>query len=214
MWLGAWRSQRRTGCPQRDQFARTTPGTTTPARLLVIGANGDGKTTWARVDREVLSKTFYHADSITEGLVSRLAITDGAAHVDELERSVHPLSPHQVGSMHMATSTPDIHDALVKAGVDDDAATDIARRLTRRAGPSAMSILTAATLAGFGLLAIGIGWVKSDMGELRAELRTEIAANRARIDAVETRLAGDIADLSERMTRIETLLEERLPPRR
>ncbi len=114
----------------------------------------------------------------------------------------------------MATSTPDIHDALVKAGVDDDAATDIARRLTRRAGPSAMSILTAATLAGFGLLAIGIGWVKSDMGELRAELRTEIAANRARIDAVETRLAGDIADLSERMTRIETLLDERLPPRR
>ena len=55
------------------------------------------------------------------------------------------------------------------------------------------------TLTGFGLLAIGIGWVRSDIGELR----TEIAANRDRIDNV-----------SERLTRIETLLEERLPERR
>ena len=62
-----------------------------------------------------------------------------------------------------------------------------------------MSILIAATLAGFGLLAIGIGWVSSDIGELR----TEIAVNRDRIDNV-----------SERLTRIETLLEERLPERR
>ena len=114
----------------------------------------------------------------------------------------------------MATTTPNFHDALVKAGVDEEAATAMAARLERRTGPSAMSILIAATLAGFGLLAIGIGWIKSDMGQLRVELRTEIAANRDRIDAVETRLAGDIADLSERMTRIETLLEERLPPRR
>ena len=53
----------------------------------------------------------------------------------------------------------------------------IAHRLERRAGPSAMSILIAATLAGFGLLAIGIGWVKSDSGDLR----TEIATNRDRI---------------------------------
>ena len=41
-----------------------------------------------------------------------------------------------------------------------------------------------------------------------------IDANRDRIDAVETRLSGDIANVSERLTRIETLLEERLPARR
>ena len=107
----------------------------------------------------------------------------------------------------MATTTPNIHDALVKAGVDEDAATAIAQRIERRVGPSAMSILIAATLAGF-------GWVKSDISDLRTEfrtelksetsqLRTEIAANRDRIDSV-----------SERLTRIETLLEERLPARR
>ena len=121
----------------------------------------------------------------------------------------------------MATSTPDIHDAMVKVGIDEDAATAITRRLERRAGPSAMSILIAATLAGFGLLAIGIGWVKSDIGELRTELqseagqfRTEIAANRDRIDAVGERLATFETSVSERLTRIETLLEERLPARR
>ena len=91
-----------------------------------------------------------------------------------------------------------IHD-LEAAGADPKLAAAIARRLERRAGPSAMSILIAATLAGFGLLAVGIGWVKSDI----SELRTEIAANRDRIDNV-----------SERLTRIETLLEERLPERR
>ena len=99
----------------------------------------------------------------------------------------------------MATTTPNFHDALVKAGVDEEAATAMAARLERRAGPSAMSILIAATLAGFGLLAIGIGWVKSDIGELRL-----------RIDAVNER----VGENAERLTRIETLLEERLPPRR
>ena len=103
----------------------------------------------------------------------------------------------------MATTTPNFHDALVKVGVDEDTATAMAKRLERRAGPSAMSILIAATFAGFGLLAIGIGWVKSDIGELR----TEIAANRDRLSAFET-------SVSERLTRIETLLEERLPARR
>ena len=121
----------------------------------------------------------------------------------------------------MATTTPNFHDALVKVGVDEDTATAMAKRLDRRAGPSAMSILIAATFAGFGLLAIGIGWVKSDIGELRTELqseagqlRTEIAANRDRIDAVGERLSTFETSVSERLTRIETLLEERLPARR
>ncbi|MCY3793666.1 MAG: hypothetical protein OXG51_04745 [Gammaproteobacteria bacterium] len=47
-------------------------------------------------------------------------------------------------------------------------------------------------------MAIGIGWVKSDVAELRTGLRAEITADRERIDAG-----------AERLTRIETLLEER-----
>ncbi len=113
----------------------------------------------------------------------------------------------------MATTAPDVHDALVKAGVDQAAASAIARGLARPAGPSAMSTLTAAMLAGFTLLGLGLSWVKSGLAdvrtELRAELRTEIAAVNCRIDAVNSRLSS----AEERLTRIETLLEERLPPR-
>ena len=106
----------------------------------------------------------------------------------------------------MTTTAPDVHDvhdALVKAGVDQAAANAIARGLVRPAGPSAMSILTAATLAGFTLLGIGLGWVKSDLADVRIELRAEINAVNGRLSGVE-----------ERLTRIETLLEERLPAHR
>ena len=76
----------------------------------------------------------------------------------------------------------------------------------RRRGPST------ATWAGFGLaiLIAVLTW-----------LATSIDANRDRIDAVgeritgvETRLSNEIGNVSERLTRIETLLEERLPARR
>ena len=103
----------------------------------------------------------------------------------------------------MATTTPNFHDALVKVGVDEDTATAMAKRLTRRDGPSAMSILTGTTIIGFIVIALGLTWLKSDIGELR----TEIAANRDRLSTFET-------SVSERLTRIETLLEERLPARR
>ena len=110
----------------------------------------------------------------------------------------------------MATTTPNFHDALVKAGVDEEAATAMAARLQRRAGPSAMSILIAATLAGFGLLAIGIGWVKNDIGGLRTEIKSDIGELRTGISANRDRIEAN----GQRLTRIETLLEERLPPRR
>lgn len=109
----------------------------------------------------------------------------------------------------MTTTTTEVYDALVAAGVNENAATEIAQRLQRRAGPSALPILVGATLAGFTLLGIGLGWVKNDvahvrteLSQVRAELKTEIVANR-------TQLSG----VSERLTRIETLLEERLPDR-
>ena len=70
------------------------------------------------------------------------------------------------------------------------------------------------TALGFTLVTVVFSWFMFEASQQRSELRAAIEANRDRIDAVEVRLAGDIADLSERMTRIETLLEERLPPRR
>ncbi len=45
----------------------TTAGTPS-ALLVVIGANGVGKTTWARANRGFVPKPFYNADSIAEGL--------------------------------------------------------------------------------------------------------------------------------------------------
>jgi len=113
----------------------------------------------------------------------------------------------------MATTTRDVQDALVKAGIAEDAALEITRRLERRGSPSSMSILIGATLAGFGLLAVGIGWVKSDVGQVRTEIHVNrglIEANRDRIDAVSAR----VGENTERLIRIETLLEERLPERR
>ena len=39
-----------------------------PELTVVIGANGAGKTTWCREQRDSLPKPFYNADSIAEGL--------------------------------------------------------------------------------------------------------------------------------------------------
>lgn len=114
----------------------------------------------------------------------------------------------------MAATTPDLHDALVQAGVHEDAAAKIARAIERRPGPSASSsILVATVIVGFSLLAIGIGWVGSDVQDVRSELRTGIAANRDRVDALGERVSSLEVSMSERFTRIETLLEERLPER-
>jgi len=93
-------------------------------------------------------------------------------------------------------------------------AAGIARAAPRRGGPSAMGILATAMVLGFTLFTVVFGWFMFEASQLRSDLRAAIEANRDRIDAVETRLASDIANLSERLTRIETLLEERLPPRR
>lgn len=122
----------------------------------------------------------------------------------------------------MASSSTNLHDELIEAGVEPKQAAVFARAFAdRRRGPST------ATWAGFGLaiLIAILTW-----------LATSIDANRDRIDAVgeritgvETRLSERITgvetrlserlstfetSVSERLTRIETLLEERLPERR
>lgn len=45
-----------------------TTGHHPPQLLIVIGANGAGKSTWARKERNRLPTRFYNADSIAEGL--------------------------------------------------------------------------------------------------------------------------------------------------
>ena len=111
---------------------------------------------------------------------------------------------------------------LEAAGADPRLAAAVADGLAREGaqrhrGPSSISILAAATGFGFALLTAAMGWL---LIEIQAT-RDEIQANRDHIDNVETRLSGEIQglsvevqSLSERMTRMETLLEERLPPRR
>ena len=114
----------------------------------------------------------------------------------------------------MATTTPDLYDALVQAGVHEGAAAKIAGGIERRPGPSASSILVGTLIGGFVLLAIGLGWLRSDVQDLRSDLRTEITAKRDRIAALGERVSSLEIAMSERLTRIETLLEERLPERR
>jgi hypothetical protein len=114
----------------------------------------------------------------------------------------------------MATTTPGLHDALVQAGVHEDAAARIARGCERRPRLSASSILVATVIGGFWLLAVGIGWVRSNVQDLRSGLRAEVAANRERSSALGERVSALEIRMSERLTRIETLLEERLPERR
>ncbi len=129
-------------------------------------------------------------------------------------------------------ATVDLHSTaqdLEAAGADPQLAAAIAAGIARAAprpsGPSSLSILATAVVFGFTLLTVVSGWFMYEASQQRADLRTAIEGNRDRIDAVETRLSGGIARLSERvsgletrvserLTRIETLIEERLPERR
>ena len=109
------------------------------------------------------------------------------------------------------------HD-LEAAGIDRQHAAAVARAIVqaipRRDGPSSIGILATLTGLGFMLITVVFGWFMIEASQQRAGLRTAIEANRDRIDAAETRLSGEIASMSDRLTRIETLLEERLPERR
>ncbi len=89
----------------------TTRGTT-PTLLVVIGANGAGKTTWARANRGLLPKPFYNADSIAEGLgdpddstlqAKARQIVDAAIDRDLQERRIFGFE-----STYSGTSRPDI----------------------------------------------------------------------------------------------------------
>ena len=109
------------------------------------------------------------------------------------------------------------HD-LEAAGIDQQHAAAMARAIVqaipRRNDPSSVGILATATGLGFMLITVVFGWFMVEASQQRAGLRTAIEANRDRIDAAETRLSREIAGMSDRLTRIETLLEERLSEQR
>ena len=90
---------------------------------------------------------------------------------------------------------------------------EITRAVGRQRGPSAITVLATATALGFVLLTSVSAYYLADASQertaIRTELRTAIEANRDRIDAVNERISAN----SERLARIETLLEERLPAR-
>ena len=118
---------------------------------------------------------------------------------------------------------------LEAAGADPRLAAVLAENFARASaqrerGPSSINILAAATTLGFALVIASMGWLLSEVHANRDLIETNrglieanrdrIDANRDRIDAAQTRLSGEIQNMSERLTRIETLLEERLPARR
>ena len=121
-------------------------------------------------------------------------------------------------TMDMQTTAQD----LEAAGADPPLAAALAERFAhvgprRYRGPSSISLLAVATTLGFALVIACMGWLLSEVHANRDLIETNrglIEANRDRIDAVQTRLSGEIQNVSERLTRMETLLEERLPARR
>ena len=125
-------------------------------------------------------------------------------------------------------ATIDVHTTvqdLEAAGADPKLtaaiAQGIARAATTRAGSSGINILATATGLGFMLITVVFGWFMIEASQQRAGLRAGIEANRDGIDALGDRVSGLEISMSERfaavearLTRIETLLEERLPARR
>ena len=115
-----------------------------------------------------------------------------------------------MAAIDIHTTTQDLEAAGADPQLAATIAAGIARAATAQRGPSSISILVAAIAFGFTLLAGGIGWL---LIEIHAN-RSLIEANGDRVDAAQTRLSGEIQSVSERLTRIKTLLDERLPPRR
>ena len=118
-------------------------------------------------------------------------------------------------------ATIDVHTTvqdLEAAGADPKLATaiaqGIARATPRQSGSSSINILATATGLGFMLITVVFGWFMFEASQQRSDLRVAIEANRDRIDALTDRVSSLEVSMSERFTRIETLLDERLPPRR
>ena len=78
----------------------------------------------------------------------------------------------------------------------------IARAAPHQSGTSSIGILATVTALGFILITVVFGRLMFEASQQRSDLRVAIEANRDLIEAG-----------NERLTRIKTLLDERLPPR-
>lgn len=67
-----------------------------PDLVMVMGANGAGKTTWAREHRAALPEDFYEADSVAQGL--------GSYDNPRLSREARRLIDHRIGA-HLQEET-------------------------------------------------------------------------------------------------------------
>ena len=92
------------------------------------------------------------------------------------------------------------------AGADPKLAAAIAEGIAQAAphqsGPSSIGILATGTALGFMLITVVFGGHMFEASQQRSDRRVGIEANRDLIEAG-----------NERLTRIKTLLDERLPPR-
>ena len=117
-------------------------------------------------------------------------------------------------------ATIDVHTAvqdLEAAGADPKLAAAIAQGIARAAparGTSGINILAAATGLGFTLITVVFGWFMVDASQQRADLRVGVERLSERVSNLEVSMSERFAGVESRLTRIENLLEERLPERR
>ena len=114
-------------------------------------------------------------------------------------------------------TTPDPNDAVRRlefAGAEPGLAQAIASLLATAARPTVGATITAAIGTAIPTLVVpfliaAMGWfVVDEIRQTRSELTAAINANTPRIETLNERTAA----LGERLTRVETPIQERLPP--
>ena len=93
---------------------------TKPQLIVVIGANGAGKTTWARRHRTTLPKPFYNADWIAEGLgdANDRTMQEAARHIvdEQIEADLSQARTFGFESTYSGHSRPNIVRRAKNAG--------------------------------------------------------------------------------------------------
>ena len=106
-----------------------------PRLTVVIGANGAGKTTWARKHRETLPKPFCNADSIAEGLgdANDAALQRAARKLvdDQVQRDLSEGNTFGFESTYSGRSRPDVVRTAKRLGYTTRATETVAINIRR-----------------------------------------------------------------------------------